>query len=118
MIPPRFLVFVFVLFALQSCMNKKTVAEEKIVEARTPVTITTISNGPMSDSISLNAVSSFLKKSSLKSSAIGYVENVNVKIGDYAEQGQVLFTIKTKEASVFTSKVLDTILHFTGKIDI
>jgi multidrug efflux pump subunit AcrA (membrane-fusion protein) len=72
----------------------------------------------MSDSLSLNGVSSFLKKNSLKSSAIGYVRQVNVKIGDYVEQGQVLFTIQTKESSVFKSKALDTLLNFNGMFQI
>jgi biotin carboxyl carrier protein len=91
---------------------------EKALDARTPVTITTITTGPISDSIVLNATTSFLKKNILKSSATGYIEKVNAKVGDEVSPGEVLFTIKTKEASAFTSKMLDTILSFNGKFDI
>ena len=114
------IIFLFVLLVcgMESCTPKAPAQEESTVVAKTPVTLTTVSTGAVSDSISFNAVSSFLKKNLVKSSALGYVEKVNIKLGDYVEQGQVLFTIKTKEASVFTSKALDTILNFTGKFDI
>ena len=110
--------FMLVVSFMEGCTPKAPAKEENSVTAKTPVTLTTVSVGVVSDSISFNAVSSFLKKNLVKSSALGYVEKVNVKLGDFVEQGQVLFTIKTKEASVFTSKALDTILNFTGKFDI
>lgn len=101
---------------LSGCRPKAS--EEAAPEIRTPVTVTSVRTGLMGDSLSLNAVSSFLKKNSLKSSAIGYVRQVNVKIGDYVEQGQVLFTIQTKESSVFRSKALDSLLNFNGQFQI
>ncbi len=116
--------FLFVLMmaalAIQSCKPKTTTEEEpeKALEARTPVTITTVSKGLMSDSIALNGVTTFLKKNTVKSSATGYIQKVNVKVGDYVEQGQVLFSIKTKEASAFTSPALDSIIKFNGRFDI
>lgn len=110
------LLYAILIFGLYGCKSKP--AQEEQNEIRTPVTVTTISNGSMSDSLALNAVSSFLKKNSLKSSAIGYVRQVNVKIGDFVEQGQVLFTIQTKESSVFKSKALDTLLNFNGLFQI
>ena len=108
------------LFIIQSCKPKvESVDEgEKAVNAKTPVTLTTVSNGLMSDSLALNGVTSFLKKNTLKSSATGYIQKVNVKVGDYVEQGQVLFSIKTKEAAAFSSPALDTILKFNGRFDI
>jgi biotin carboxyl carrier protein len=112
--------FLLATLLIESCTHKKAAGdeEETKVDARTPVTITSVSNGLMSDSIALNAVTAFQKKNTLKSSATGYVVKVNAAIGDYVEQGQVLFTIKTKEASAYTSKALDSILNFTGKFDI
>jgi len=110
--------FAFLVLTLSACKPKAVETEEKKTDVHTPVTITTVSRGLMSDSLSLNAVSSFLKKNSLKSSAIGYVRQVNVKIGDYVEQGQVLFVIQTKESSVFKSKALDTLLNFNGQFQI
>ena len=114
------LLLALLLIGLVGCKPKVIAVEkqEKTTDARTPITITHVNTGAMSDSISLNAVSSFLKKNSLKSSATGYVKQMNVKIGDYVESGQVLFIIQTKEASAYSSKALDTLLNFNGSFPI
>ena len=110
---------VIALLLMQGCKPKAQSDEaEKAVDARTPVTLTTVSKGLISDSIALNGVTSFLKKNVVKSSATGYIQKANVKVGDYVEQGQVLFILKTKEASAYTSLALDSILKFNGKFDI
>lgn len=113
-------VLMIALLGVQSCKPKEAKEDdtEKAVDARTPVTLTTVSKGLISDSIALNGVTSFLKKNVVKSSATGYIQKANIKVGDYVEQGQVLFTVKTKEASAFSSPALDSILKFNGKFDI
>ena len=54
-------VLLMALLSMQSCKPKaaKTDEDEKAVDARTPVTLTTVSIGLMSDSIALNGVTSF-----------------------------------------------------------
>ena len=113
-------ILMLALLSMQSCTPKAGEEDEteKAVNARTPVTLTTVSNGLISDSLALNGVTSFLKKNIVKSSATGYIQKVNIKVGDYVEQGQVLFTLKTKEASAFTSPALDSIFKFNGRFDI
>ncbi len=104
---------------VQSCRQPAGPGDETgATEPRTPVTLTSVSMGLISDSVALNGVTSFLKKNTVKSSATGYIQKVNVKVGDYVEQGQVLFTIKTKESSAFTSPALDSIIKFNGRFDI
>jgi len=116
------LTLLLLLLSIPGCKPKEAKHDEgeseKAVDARTPVTLTAVSKGLISDSIALNGVTSFLKKNIVKSSATGYIQKSNIKVGDYVEQGQVLFTIKTKEASAYSSPVLDSILKFTGKFDI
>ena len=112
-----FLLPIAILFC-NGCNHNANDSQADVVEAKTPVTLTNISIENISDSISLNAVSSFLKKNSLKSSAVGFVDKVNIKLGDYVEKGQVLFSVKTKEAAAFTSKSVDSILNFNGSIPI
>jgi biotin carboxyl carrier protein len=107
--------FAFLIIGLTGCKPKATTEQDvKASAATTAVTITHITMGAMSDSITLSATSLFQKKNSLKSSATGYVTQVNVKVGDYVQAGQVLFTVQTKEASAYTSKALDTLFHFNG----
>src|SRR6202000_1786523 len=84
--------------------------------AGTPVTVTTVSNSALNDSIELNAVSAFLQKSYVKANANGYLQSADVYPGKYVETGQELFTLKTKEAqSIGNSiKILDSPLKFSG----
>jgi multidrug efflux pump subunit AcrA (membrane-fusion protein) len=86
------------------------------VDARTPVTVTTIGNEPLDDALELNAVSAFLQKSYVKANANGYLQSADVYPGKYVETGQPLFTLKTKEAQSIGGALekLDTSLHFTG----
>ena len=97
-------------------MVEKT--EEKTVTI-TPVTFTYISIQPMVETMELNAVSSFLKKNIVKSTAIGVVENIDINIGDHVEKGQVLFLLKTKEAIAISEiSTSDTSLRFKGTVEI
>ncbi len=84
--------------------------------AGTPVTVTTVSNSALNDSIELNAVSAFLQKSYVKANANGYIQSADVYPGKYVETGQVLFTLKTKEAQSIgnTIRQLDSTLQFSG----
>jgi multidrug efflux pump subunit AcrA (membrane-fusion protein) len=99
-----------------SCGGSKPADEEALVESQTPVTVTTIGNSALADTIELNATSSFLQKNYVSANAIGYIQKVNVQPGRYVEKGQLMFTIKTKEAQSIgnTINVLDTTFKFSG----
>jgi multidrug efflux pump subunit AcrA (membrane-fusion protein) len=86
------------------------------VDAGTPVTVTTVSNSALNDSIELNAVSAFLQKSYVKANANGYLQSADVYPGKYVEIGQTLFTLKTKEAQSIGNAIrqLDSTLQFSG----
>ncbi|WP_208394801.1 efflux RND transporter periplasmic adaptor subunit [Mucilaginibacter gilvus] len=104
-----------VIAAVFSCGGNKA-AEEEVANPQTPVTITNIDNSALADSIELNATSSFLQKNYVKANAIGYIKKVNIQPGHYVEKGQLMFTIKTKEAQSIgnTINVLDTTFKFSG----
>jgi multidrug efflux pump subunit AcrA (membrane-fusion protein) len=86
------------------------------VDARTPVTVTTIGSATLNDSIELNAVSAFLQKSYVKANANGYLQSADTYPGKYVEIGQPLFTLKTKEAQSIGNAIerLDSSLRFSG----
>jgi multidrug efflux pump subunit AcrA (membrane-fusion protein) len=86
------------------------------VDARTPVTVATIGQTALTDYIELNAVSAFLQKSYVKANTNGYLQSADVYPGKYVAQGQILFTLKTKEAQSIgnTIEKLDTSLRFNG----
>ncbi len=104
---------------LFSCKGKDAATadgEDSKVASQTPVTVTTVSDSTLSDYIYLNAVSTTLQKNYVKSNANGYIEKVNAQIGQNVSKGQVLFTIKTKEAQTIGNSIniLDTTFKFSG----
>jgi len=112
------LLLYFFAVSMASCHTgqKKEVAEEKSIAAGTPVTVTGISNGPMIEYVVLNATSSFQQKHYAKANVNGYIQAVNTQPGKYVSAGQILFTIKTKEAQSIGNEVnkLDPSFKFSG----
>lgn len=112
------LLFFYLAILTISCTQKHTTDDddEATVQPRTPVTVTSMSYDPLQEYIELNATSSFLQKSYIKSNLIGYVKKVNVKIGDYVNKGQTLFVLKTKEAEAIGNSVnkLNPDFKFSG----
>lgn len=99
-----------------SCKNRETKLDEEKTDAITPVTVTTISKEPMIDYIELNATSAFLQKWVVKANVNGYLQTSNAQLNKYVTKGEILFTIKTKEAESIgnTISILDSTLKFSG----
>jgi multidrug efflux pump subunit AcrA (membrane-fusion protein) len=118
--PPGKSILLFVatsLALLLGCNQKDSAsADEATTETRTPVTVTSVNYQPLQEFIELNATSSFLQKSFVKSNLNGYVKQVNVKFGDFVHTGQSLFILKTKEAEAIGNSVdkLDPNFKFSG----
>ena len=100
--------------------NTKEVVDKTIESAGTPVTITSVINGNMNETVEVNAVSAFLLKNYVKANTTGYLMAVNTQIGKYVQKGQELFIIKTKDAQSLGNTInqLDTTLHFEGTLHI
>jgi multidrug efflux pump subunit AcrA (membrane-fusion protein) len=104
------------LLALSGCRNQQPAAEEQGLPVQTPVTVTGITKDPLGEIIELNATSSFLLKNYVKANATGYLESARVMPGQFVKAGQILFTVKTKEAESIGNAVnrLDTAFKFSG----
>ena len=91
--------------------------EDAKVIAVTPVTVASVNDSAMVDYIDLNATSAFLQKSYVKANANGYIQKVNAQLGHFVNKGEVLFTIKTKEAQSIGNSIniLDTTFKFSGE---
>lgn len=107
-----------IISALLTACHAAPPAEEAAPEVRTPVTITTVDLGAISDSFTLSATSAYTIKTAVKAPATGYLRQINVKIGDYVQTGQVLYTLQTKESAAFRNSPLDTILRFDGRFEV
>ncbi len=106
-----------------SCHNKATDADEQEVspeQVQTPVTVTSVSDEPLTEYAELNATSSYLQDNIVKSNINGYIKSVNTKIGQPITAGQILFILKTKEAESLGNTIdkLDSSFHFSGTVRI
>lgn len=100
--------------------TSKEPADEAVAHAIVPVKTGMVSNGPVAESIELNATSSFIKRNVVRSTAIGYVNKINAQLGDQVEAGQKLFILETKEARILGNNLFknEPDLHFSGLIPI
>jgi len=91
--------------------------DKAAAKAQVPVTVTSVSDSTMIDFIDLNATSAFQQKNYVKANANGYINKANVQLGQYVNKGQLLFTLKTKEAQAIGNSIniLDTTFKFSGE---
>jgi multidrug efflux pump subunit AcrA (membrane-fusion protein) len=110
----------FILFAINACRNGNTVEDSSKSEGLIPVTITHVSINNLEETVELNATSVFLLKTYVKSNTNGYLQEVNIKLGEVVTKGQKLFVIRSKEAEYLDKTIskLDTSFRFTGQITI
>ena len=109
--------FMLMLAGMLSCKQApQAEAPAGAATGETPVTVTSASREPLSDYIELNATSTFLQKNFIKANANGYLQSNFTQPGQYVNKGQVLFTIKTKEAESIGNAVnqLDSSFKFSG----
>ncbi len=103
-----------------SCHSGKSPSGETQPEGRIPITVTTVKIGMLNECVELNATSQFLLKTSVKSVANGYLQEVNVRLGQQISRGERLFIIRSKEAQNLGNTVnkVDSALRFEGKIQV
>lgn len=119
MINSKALIGNFLLIAIITGCVQKSEEPENVPDVKTPVTLTSIAVKSLSETIELNAFSIFIKKNIVKSTATGFVENIEINPADLVEKGQLLFSIKTKEASAIDrNNFKDSSLIFAGSIQI
>lgn len=111
------LICVLVLIVLLSCKDQ---VEAPVLQPVVRVTVTCIDTTALNDFVDLNGVAAYTVNTPVRANATGYLERVNVLSNDKVSGGQVLFTLKTREAKVLGNTVnkLDPTLHFGGSIAI
>jgi multidrug efflux pump subunit AcrA (membrane-fusion protein) len=116
----RIYILLAVMVCFSSCHNTDSNSDDETPNATTPVTITNVNIEPIAETIELRATSQFQKKVAIKSNTNGYIDNVTINLGDEVSLDQLLFTIKTKEASAIENQntIKDTSLNFSGLLKI
>ncbi|MBS1568964.1 MAG: HlyD family efflux transporter periplasmic adaptor subunit [Bacteroidetes bacterium] len=88
-------------------------------EGRTPVTVTHVVNGPIRNTVVLNATSRFLRKNTVRSTVTGRVERNFIALGDRVTAGHPLYVVRTKEAEALgTMAARDSSFRIGGSITI
>jgi multidrug efflux pump subunit AcrA (membrane-fusion protein) len=117
----KYLFYTVCMYAvIAGCHPAEKKETEEPTVAVTPVSIDSVNYGPISDSIELNASSTYLQNSYVKSIAAGYIKSVQVKPGDFVNNGKTLFTLETKESAAIGETIsnLDSSFKFSGLITI
>ncbi|MEO8116327.1 MAG: HlyD family efflux transporter periplasmic adaptor subunit [Bacteroidota bacterium] len=107
----------YLLLFFNSCNSEdKSVSTEKPANTITPVTVTSIRDTVLADSVVLNATATYLQKWIVRANATGYIQNANLMLNGNVQRGQTLFTIKTKEAVSLGNTInqLDSSFRFSG----
>ena len=99
--------------------NRTTVTSEEEPTVITPVTIVPISYKPVIETIELPAITTFINKSTVRSTTTGNIENISIVLGENVKKDQVLYTVRTLEASAINNSLNnDSTLSFKGRINI
>lgn len=115
-----FTIQIMCLLTMVSCHQTPDASFGEETKGLTPVTITHATFGSLTDEVLLNATSAFLLKTSVKSDVNGYLQKVNVHLGQRVNQGQELVVIRSKESEHLGNTIskLDTAFHFSGLVHI
>jgi hypothetical protein len=107
-------------FLIYSCKTHNESKTETPSEGRVPVTTINPEKSTMVEAIELNATSDFLLKILVKSNTNGYLQEVNVQLGDKVGKGDKMFVLRSKEAENLGNTInkVDTTLKFSGLINI
>ncbi len=105
---------------MTSCTGSTSASDEQVSAIETPVTVDTVKRSDMVEYADLSATATFLQKNIVKANTAGYIQAVNVHIGQYVTQGTTLFRVKTKEAQSIGNAInkLDPSFGFSGLNDI
>jgi biotin carboxyl carrier protein len=103
--------------SLSCCHSSKT--NEEVADVKTPVTIVPVEFKSVESTVDLPAVSTFMNKSIIRAATTGTIEKIQINQGDVISTGQLLFTIRTREAMALNNSAgSDSSLSFKGLINI
>lgn len=113
------LILLTCIIAVSISCGHSTETTEEVVDVKTPVTIAPVEFKSVESTVDLPAVSTFLNKSIIRATTTGTIEKILINQGDVIGTGQLLFTIRTREAMALNNSVgSDSSLSFKGLINI
>jgi biotin carboxyl carrier protein len=105
-----------ILIVATGCKQAATNSEQASRPA-IPVTVLPVHTSQMVTYMELSATSAFLFKAAIKAPVTGYIDNMMINQGDAVGKNQLLFTLRTKEASALLGDSLKN-LEFSGIVNV
>jgi biotin carboxyl carrier protein len=114
------ILLLFIILSATACNSRKPATEsEERASVITPVTVVSITNKPVTETIDLPAVTAFINLSIVRSTTSGTIDNIYITLGDIVKKNQLLYTILTREASAIKNSLKgDSTFSFNGRINI
>lgn len=107
-------------FVLTSCGSTDNKEEKKTQLPRTPVEVTAVHQGSISNHLTLFGTTVYLKRNVVSSPIPAFITDVYVKLGDKVNKGDILYDLETKERRALGQQQIssDTTLASFGKIKV
>jgi hypothetical protein len=101
-----------------SCKHAPQTSDEPSA-VKTPVTVVPVEYKSVTSSVTLPAVATYMNKNIIRATTSGIIEKILIVPGQLINDGQVLFSIRTREAMALGKKAQDdSTLNFKGLINI
>jgi hypothetical protein len=103
-----------------ACGNKNETQTEEEITPKTPVEVVSVSNGSIQDELTLFGTSAYLKRNLVMASIPAFITQVNVKLGDKVNKGDLLYVLQSKESKALGNDIskIDSTLKGFGVIKI
>jgi len=92
--------------------------EAELNSIKTPVSTEKLRSVSMDEVVTLQAVSGYTRKETVRASSSGYIVSSKRTLGEHIKAGELILQIKTKEASAIKALPQDSALHISGLIEI
>jgi len=117
------LIFCVFLLVWAGCgQGKKTdtlLSTNKPTLSRTQVVAGAVSIRPISETLRMNAVTTYVSRENIRATTTGYVNQTRIQQGSWVKSGQLLYKLKTKEAEALGDEILnDPDINIKGIIPI
>jgi hypothetical protein len=111
----QLIIYFSMALVLASCGSKTETQTEQTAVPKTPVEVVSISNGSINDELVLFGTTFYLKRNLVTASIPAFITQVNVKLGDRVNKGDVLYILQSKESRALgndVSKIDSTLKNF------
>ena len=113
-------IYIFLLTIVLASCDNPIQKEEKFIQAKSPVQVTSIRMGTIDDKLTLSATTIYLKRNVITAEIPAFIVKVNIHLGDKVTKGQIIYELQTKESKALGKQLInaDTSLAHFGFIKI